>query len=379
MDMSAHTPLSRSRTFSYRNRLSLCALAAALVSLSACSTLEGDKIDYRSAEKGRSLEVPPDLTALPSNNRYQIEDGGVSAKGSLALQESTTVVPAGASSVGDVRVMRSGDKRWLRVQRPSSQVWPVLSEFWTDNGFTISSSNRKLGVLETDWAENRAKLPQDFIRETLGRIIDDLYSTGERDKFRTRIESVEDDSATEIYITHRGMVEELADEGNTTKWVHRASDPELEAEFTRRLMLRMGLTPEQTQRLMVQETTLDTIKLLKEANPVHIALNENFNTAWRRVGMALDRAGFTVADKDRSKGLFFVRYSTRSGEESSPGLFSRIFGGGDEKDSSTTTTYLIKAEAVNADNTRITVQSENGQEVEKQVSEKILQVIYDAF
>lgn len=374
--MSADTSFRRTSRF----RPGLIALGAVLVSLSACSTLEGDRIDYRSAEKGRSLEVPPDLTALPTSNRYQIEDGGISARKSHALQQDKTVVPAGASTVGDVRVMRSGDKRWLLVQRPSSQIWPALSEFWMDNGFTISISNRKLGVVETGWAENRAKLPQDFIRETIGKVIDNLYSTGERDKFRTRIESVEGDTATEIYITHRGLVEELAEDGNTTKWVYRASDPELEAEFIRRLMLRMGLTPEESQKLMVQETTLDTIKLHKNANPIHIALNENFSTAWRRTGMALDRAGFTVADKDRSKGVFYVRYSTSTGEKSEPGLFSRIFGSSsDGKDSSTTTTYLVRAEAVNADNTRITVQTEDGKEADKQVSEHILQVIYDAF
>lgn len=379
MNMSVNNKSANHTPANPLGRLNLWLLATAVCALSACSTLEGDKIDYRSAEKGRSLEVPPDLTALPASDRYRIKDGGISARGSIALQQDSTVVPAGASSVGDVRVMRSGDKRWLQVQRPSNQIWPVLSEFWMDNGFTISISNRKLGVVETGWAENRAKLPQDFIRETIGKVIDNLYSTGERDKFRTRIESLDGDTATEIYITHRGMVEELAEDGNTTKWVHRASDPELEAEFMRRLMLRMGLTPEQSQTLMVQETTLDTIRLHKNANPVHIALNENFSVAWRRVGMALDRAGFTVTDKDRSKGIFYVRYSTSTGEKTKPGLFGRIFGSSSEKDSSSTVTYLIRAEAVNADNTRLTVRTEGGEEVQKQVSERILQAVYDAF
>lgn len=359
-------------------QFSACVLALLLTTLSACSTLEGDKIDYRSAEKGRSLEVPPDLTALPRNTQYQVQrDGGVSAKAS-GNAANDKVVSAGTSTAGDVKVMRSGNKSWLIVQRPSDRIWPVLDEFWIENGFTISRSDRTLGIVETGWAENRAKLPQDFIRETVGRIFDSFYSTGERDKFRTRIESLDDGKSTAIYITHRGMVEKVSESLEGSVWEPRDSDPELEAEFQRRLMLRLGLSEAQSKQLQAKETTTDTIKFHKDATPIKILINENFNSAWRRVGISLDRAGFTVTDKDRSKGTYYIRTGSKKAEEK-PGLFGRIFGSDSGKNSSSTTTYLVKVDAMNADTTRVTVQNENGQNAEQSVAEKTLQVIYDSF
>lgn len=354
----------------------LAAAALMLTALPACSVLEGDKVDYRSASKGRSLEVPPDLTALPKNRQYEMADGSVSAK-KVNAQANNQVVTAGTSAVGDIEVKRAGNKSWLLVKRPSDKVWPMIDEFWIDNGFTVARSDRKLGIVETDWAENRAKLPQDFIRETVGRIFDALYSTGERDKFRTRIESVDGGAATEVYITHRGMVEKVTENIENTMWEPRSSDPELEAEFLRRMMLRLGLTEEQSKTLMAREATIDTIKYHKDTNPPKILINENFNSAWRRVGIALDRAGFTIADKDRSKGSYFVRYSTAK-EGQKPGFFGRLFGAKDGAQASTTT-YTVQVDALNADNARVTVLSEAGQSVEQQTSEAILEVLKDTF
>ena len=227
-------------------RLSLLALVMAL---SACSTsiLEGDKIDYKSAAKGSSLEVPPDLTQLSRDSRYAMPGGSVSA---AAMQAGQAAQPSGnanaaALSLGDVRIERDGSQRWLVVNRPADKLWEPVRDFWLESGFTLAQSEANVGIMETDWAENRAKLPQDFIRSTIGKLMESLYSTGERDKFRTRLERNANGS-TEIYITHRGMVEVY---GNVTKdstvWQPRPSDPELETEFLRRLMVKLGVSQEQ--------------------------------------------------------------------------------------------------------------------------------------
>ena len=112
--------------------------------------------------------------------------------------------------MGDVRIERAGNQRWLVVNRTPEKVWPSLRDFWTDNGFLLTTDEQNIGIIETDWAENRAKLPQDFIRATLGQsCLIRLYSTGERDKFRTRIER-NGNGSTEIYVSHRGMIEKYA-------------------------------------------------------------------------------------------------------------------------------------------------------------------------
>jgi hypothetical protein len=166
------------------------------------------------------------------------------------------------------------------------------------------------GIMETDWAENRAKLPQDVIRGTLGKVFDSLYSTAERDKFRTRLEKSAETGMVEIYISHRGMYEVYTNEGKTdTRWQPRPADPELEAEMLRRLMVRLGVEESRAKTMMAGEQRQDRAKLSRATDGAGaLLLEEAFDRAWRRVGLALDRVGFTVEDRDRSQGLYFVRY-----------------------------------------------------------------------
>ena len=206
----------------------LCLLGLA-VALSACSVIEESKIDYKSAKKASTLEVPPDLTQLTKDTRYSpAPDRSISA---VALQAGQAQVPtierAAPLKVGDVQIMRDGDKRWLVVDRPADQLWEPTREFWIDHGFNLSQEKADLGIIETDWAENRAKLPQDIIRSALGKVFDSLYSTSERDRFRTRLER-RTDGKTEIYVTHRGMEEVYSNSNkDSTIWQPRAADPEL--------------------------------------------------------------------------------------------------------------------------------------------------------
>jgi outer membrane protein assembly factor BamC len=82
----------------------------------------------------------------------------------------------------------------------------VLVDFWPTVGLSVEKSDAATGILETAWAENRAKLPQDIIRRTLGRLLDSVYSTGEMDKYRARVERTPQNTS-EIFVSHRGMVE----------------------------------------------------------------------------------------------------------------------------------------------------------------------------
>jgi outer membrane protein assembly factor BamC len=188
---------------------SLLTLAAALA-LAGCSTLEPDRIDYKSATKSATLEVPPDLTAVSRDNRYSVPGAAVTAS-AFNTGQNQAGVPVAANALSDVRIERSGNQRWLVVARPPEQLYAAVRDFWQDNGFLLNLDRQDIGVMETDWAENRAKLPQDFVRNTIGKIIENLYDTGERDKFRTRFER--NGNNTEIYVTHRGMVEKLVGGG----------------------------------------------------------------------------------------------------------------------------------------------------------------------
>ena len=309
------------------NHTARLGLLGLTIALSACSVLEGEKIDYKSASKGSSLEVPPDLKQLSRDTRYAVPGGVVSAN---ALQAGQAAQPSGTQAaptgLGDVRIERNGNQRWLVVSRPADKLWEPVREFWLENGFTLATDQANIGIMETDWAENRAKIPQDFIRSTLGRVLDSLYSTGERDKFRTRMERGADGS-TEIYVSHRGMVEVYSSSTKeSTVWQPRPADPELETEFLRRMMVKLGVSQEQAKAVAAASAQRPPVARVATVNSIPVVqIDEGFDRAWRRVGLALDRTGFTVEDRDRSQGIYFVRYVEPKGDKKEPGFLGKLF------------------------------------------------------
>ncbi|MBP7564881.1 MAG: outer membrane protein assembly factor BamC [Burkholderiaceae bacterium] len=310
------------------NKIQRLGLLALALSLGACSVLESDKIDYKSASKGASLDVPPDLTQLSRDTQYVVPGRPVTAS-SYQVGQVTTAVPAAASALGDVRMERAGSQRWLVVDRAPEKLWDDVRDFWQENGFLLVLDQANLGIMETDWAENRAKIPQDAIRNFVGRALDSLYSTSERDKFRTRLERTPA-GKTEIYISHRGMIEVFSTtQQDRTVWQPRPADPELEAEFLRRLLVKLGVTQEQSRAIVAAGATSAAARAATVNNLPAVQIDDDFDRAWRRVGLALDRTGFTVEDRDRSQGLYFVRYvEPTTPDTKQPGFFGRIFSFG---------------------------------------------------
>lgn len=354
------------------------------LALTGCSTLNdslsGGKVDYKSAQtKSPTLEVPPDLSQLTRDSRYVVPGTTVTASAYQAGQAAPVAqVPTAAAALGDVRIERAGNQRWLVVNRPADKLWEPVTEFWKESGFQLSIDKPDLGIMETEFAENRAKLPQDLIRSTLGRVLDGLYSTGERDKFRTRLERSAN-GGTEIFISHRGMIEVLTGPSSgtltsSTIWQPRATDPELEAEFLGRLMVKLGVSQEQSKTLLATSPARPTSRIETIDNAPALLVDEGFDRAWRRVGLALDRTGFTVEDRDRNKGLYFVRYVTLGAEVKSSGFFGNLFGG------SAATPALLKYQlALRSKNelTTLTVLNAEGQPESSVNAQRILKVLAD--
>lgn len=298
-------------------RLSGLTLSLLAVALAGCSAFpDSRKIDYKSAGKAPTLEVPPDLSQLARDDRFLVPD--VAGKGSatfsaysadrtpLAQAQNSTVLP----KVDKVRVERSGNQRWLVVAATPEQLWDTVKDFWQETGFIIKLERPEAGLMETDWAEDRAKIGEDFIRNTVGKLLDSLYSTGERDKFRTRFEPGVEPGTTDIFISHRGMEEVYTSSSkDDTRWQPRPPNAELEAEMLRRLMVRMGTDEKRAEVSMASAKAEPRAKLAKSDDGAGtLEVYERFDRAWRRVGLALDRIGFTVEDRDRSRGIYFVRY-----------------------------------------------------------------------
>jgi len=350
--------------------------------LGGCTILESKQIEYKSASKLPPLEVPPDLTRVGSDDRYAVPDvnpagtatySAYSADRAGVRPGSTEVLP----DVTDVRVERAGDERWLVVNQPPEKVWPVVKQFWMENGFLLKLEIPEAGILETDWAENRAKIPQDPIRNTIGKVFDSLWSTGERDKFRTRLER-RSDGGTEIFISHRGMVEELTADEKNTMWTPRPADPELEAEFLNRLMVRLGIAEQRAQTLLTSaQAAAPRASMVQDQNGIGVlALDEPFDRAWRRVGLALDRVGFTVEDRDRSKGLYYVRYVNPKTDQKKDGLLSKLAFWRSDDEPSRAAQYQVRV-TEGGDASRVQVLDKEGQVESSGTSAKILGLLYE--
>ena len=354
-------------------------LIAALAT-SGCGFIETKKIDYKSAGKAPTLEVPPDLTAPTGDNRYAIPDTQGSGTATLsAYSQERRATPASAQTLlpqqDKARIERAGSQRWLVVQATPQQVWPVIKDFWQETGFLVNLESPETGVMETDWAENRANIPQDVIRRTLGRVLDGLYSTAERDKFRTRVEQGTD--GVEIYVSHRGM-QEVYDSNNKDKtvWQARPADPELEAEMLRRLMLRFGVEESRAQTLLAQQRAPEMARIVRDGAASQLEMDEGFDRAWRRVGLALDRVGFAVEDRDRSKGVYYVRYIDPQIDNASKrdeGLFARMAFWRSKKEQTSPQLQIVVQDA--GDKSRVNVTGADGKAVDANTQTRILNLL----
>lgn len=318
----------------------LCLLTVCGLSLVACkSVTSNDTVDYKSsgAIRGPNLSYPPDLITAQADRRYMVQDGSATmSEYNAALKKSAQNRSSVMTGIPGMRIERDGERRWLVVDKSATVLYPQIKDFWQENGFLLTIDSPSTGIMETDWAENRAKIAQDFIRSAIGSALDSIYDTGERDKYKTRLEVSKPDQ-TEIYITQKGAIEKCVTDTTgaciSTIWTARPNDPELEAVFLARLMERLGMTQEQAKAQIAVPLASKSpkAKLIQDAaNTTHIDLASGFDRAWRDTGLALDRSNFSVEDRDRSSGIYYVRYVNAKDVGDTKGFFSNLFSSKDE-------------------------------------------------
>lgn len=369
--------------FSSSTRLILFATSV-LFALTGCESLGslGKKIDYKSVSSAPALEVPPDLVTPQYDDRYNVATAsGVAARAATRPRDGGEIAP---NVTPEARIMRAGAERWLVVRATPQQAWNTTRQFWPEMGFVLAVEQPELGVLETDWAENKAEIPQDFLRKSIGQFADIFFSTYKRDKFRTRIERGAESGTVEIYVSHRGMeqvptvkIDNVSPAGFA--WAVMPPNPGLEAEMLTRLMMRFGTSEAAaTQAVRTAQApgpAAEHARVDKAADGTsRLYVDESFDRAWRRVGLALDRIGFTVVDRDRSKGLYYVRYADTDVVKKDSGFLSKLMFWRDTTEKPEQYRVVV-AEA--APRSLVTVQDANGAPDKSPASEKILSLLKD--
>jgi outer membrane protein assembly factor BamC len=360
----------------------LLLIVAGTLALAGCETSPGKHIDYKSVSSAPPHEIPPDLSTPRFDDRFAANTASGLAQQDANRPKNVDLLPKNP----DAHIARAGQERWLVVKATPEQAWTQVHKFWTDQGFVIATEQPAFGTMETDWAENRAEIPNDIFRKYIGKYFDVFYSTYKRDKFRTRIERGIEPGTTEIYISHRGM-----EQVPTTKidnsspaafaWAAMPENPELEADMLSRLMVRFGATEPQADAAIAQSTAQPERARIEKAQDgaSHLIVDDTFDRAWRRVGLALDRSGFTVVDRDRSKGLYYVRYADpeadMSKKDREKGFLSKLMFWKKDDENKPEQYRVLVAEA--SPRSLVSVQDANGTQDRTDIGDRILGLLKD--
>jgi outer membrane protein assembly factor BamC len=366
-----------------QNKFDSCVLVviAGVLLLSACSVADKaapgrKKVDYKKSKTTQSLEVPPDLSTSTINEA----PGSINAAGTTYSEFGATLPEGGGSTVlpdqGNMHVERDGNQQWLVVKGAPAQVWPNVKEFWLEEGFLIQMEDPRVGILETGWSENRADIPGGMIRGMLGKVADFVYSSATRDQYRVRLERGIEPGTTEIYLTHRGVEEVIQGgvEDGTSVWQPRPTDPELEAEMLKRLMVYLGVEEQKAEAMLARESGPKVrAQMVSNDSGSMLLVNEDFSRAWRRTGVALDRVGFAVEDRNRSEGTYFVTYNDPLADQNSEGVLSKLaFWSSDDETAGARYRIVLQA---NGPVTHVIVNDTNGERDTSSTAKRILALL----
>jgi len=320
-------------------------LASLLAACTVDNVIPDRRPDYRGSSSTDPLEIPPDLTSSTIDDTLIVPELNPNESANLSdyERERQGVAPTGTETVllepTGMRIERDGSQRWLQVKAPAAKLWPRIKEFWISNGFPLSRDDPRIGIMETDWLENRADIPDGPVRAVFKQFLDFVYSAPTRDKFRVRLERIDADN-TELYLTHYGVEETLVATGGsapsaavsnrattTTKWQNRPRDPELEAEMLNRLMIYLGASEQRAQATLASAEVTSALQaeiVRNQAGQRALVIGADYDRSWRLVGLALDNSNFIIEDQNRAEGLYLVEYRDAVEASRSDGFLSKL-------------------------------------------------------
>ncbi|MDF1528188.1 MAG: outer membrane protein assembly factor BamC [Sedimenticola sp.] len=378
----------------YRNKLVLLLISGLVVGCGALPSVDevlpDRKVEYKKAkDAGTNLEIPPDLTKSTINDQLVIPGSSGAESTTLSGQLERERIQGRVATRTDVlpqiekiEVMRDGNQRWLRIEGTPDDVWYKTVAFWQENGILLAQQDPTVGVMVTDWLENRADIKQDFITDKIRSVFDGAYSSATRDQYRLRIEPAAKEGVTELYLTHRGMEEKYILDGGgdaeRTVWNPRPTDHGLEAEMLRRLMNYMGVTDQQSRSSLARNGAVQArSRLVRNNNEVLLLMDEELNRAWRLTGVALDRVGFAVEDRDRNERIYYVRYNDPLKEAEEPGLLSKLaFWRDNDKNIDKESQYQVTLDAEGR-GTRVVVRNKEGVRDNSETALRILTLLHE--
>lgn len=362
-------------------------LTTMAISLAACSSHKNKlpELDYKTGghKKVVRLDVPPDLTDPNQGDRFRLPAGGGTVRASDLSKQQKTHANANAavlSQVNNVRMERDGTIRWLNIgNKQPAEVWPLLKAFWQEQGFTIGREEPAIGLMETDWAENRAKLPGDLLRNLFEKVgLGGVYSTGERDKFTIRLER-NNKGGTDVFFSQKGLKEVYTNkQQDTTMWQPRPNEPDLEAAFLARFMQYLGADEKQIKQALSQQQNRDSDLAKLDGSTLVLLGGQERN--WRRVALALDRIGLSVINENPQRYMFLVEVAPAESTavtNKKAGLFSRVFKRKKHQPETKAQPQLVVVAAPGQNGTRVQLINKDGSPYQGSDAQNWLNQLYN--
>ncbi len=385
-------------------KIILLALIVALAS--GCSWSKKDKepkqkalTDYRESRERSALEIPPDLSSDASGSSLSVpaykqkpavaasaQKASPAAEKESALEVSETAEPVAKSvsseedNAVEMYIERAGSQRWLVVHQSYSETWSDVRDYILSSGLALEREDKDAGILETTWADNYATGVLRGTQKLFNKYLGSIYTSASRDKFRIRIEPGRISDTSEVYLTHKGMIETVVSDTGVdtvkTAWQASPPDPNIEAEMLSLLMIEMGASEAAAVTSLAEaDKAADRASIVKAENgQPRLIVNNAIDIAWRRVGQTLDRVGFSVEDRDKSKWMYFVDYANPDLQDKKPGFFSKMFK--KNKNVTEDSIYQILLTA-DGEQTKLDVLAKDGTEAPEKVSTQIVKLLYE--
>ena len=229
-----------SRSCSFRRIYQFLSLILLLLIFTGCSLFGEKNVSDRtviSRSPNKALEIPPDLITPTVNDKYSLPASGrldyriLTILTAVSFLVKISLLPIETEVIYKVRWIKV-----LLVERSPEEIWGLLKSFWIENGFQIEKEIPEVGFIETDWLEiekGLGRLDSEYTRKIFGG----LYDTGERNKFRMRVERTKA-GFSEISVVHKGLIQVASDDrfDPTIVWANRNSDQQLEELYLRRII-----------------------------------------------------------------------------------------------------------------------------------------------
>ena len=261
-------------------------------------------VNYQGDDTIDSLVIPPDLTKPNSQGMFAEN---------VAVDDNSYQ----ATEVQNVEVKRDANRRWLLVDMPPSEVWLLSKDFFRSFGFKIEKENQKIGILETDYLEIDTKVPDKSlgaIRAGLSKLLNTQYGLPIADKYRIRIESLDDPNQSEVYLTLSSIGEVV--QGDIRVWQSREKDVELETEMLLHLMVFLGSDrSESINKILASNQKIESpVSVIKsESGYATLVFPYNKKQAWSYLGWALDELYVDVEDRDVIESSYYINVTVDKG------------------------------------------------------------------